>query len=144
DREIEIERRLLEDDSHARQGRRGLAVERQAEDADRPAPMRVEPRHEREERALAGAVQPQKNVEASRPDREGDVVERAPNAVGVGKPDDFERDLRLWRGRGGVRRVRLGAAPVPSEFLAWCLDRARHPSPPLLSEENAATRTIIA
>ena len=100
DRQIEVERRLLEDDAHRRQGpRRGLA---QVAAADpHGAALAVEQAGQQgEQRRLAGAVRPEQRGERARLDGEGDAVE--PEAVAITEAEIV--DLEDAPGvRGGVQ-----------------------------------------
>jgi hypothetical protein len=61
--EIKVEGGLLEDDAHARQCRRWIRSQLVVEDPDRPAPVVIEPRDQREQRRLPGAVEAEQGGE---------------------------------------------------------------------------------
>ena len=106
DREIEIERARLE--HHAQQAQRlaGLARHAMAEHVDRAVSRVVEPRDQREQRGLAGAVQPEQRGEARLRHRQADVLQRLARPIGVADAAHGERRHgRRGIGRGARRRI---------------------------------------
>ena len=91
DREIEVERARLEHHAQAAQCLAGVAADVVAEDADMPGLHAEQPRDQREQRALAGAVEAEQGGEARRRDRKTDVVERPAGAVGMADAFDRQR-----------------------------------------------------
>src|SRR5258705_1888315 len=91
DRKVEIERAWLE--HHAEQperfARRDADV--MAENADTSVLNSEQPRDQREQRALAGAVKAKQRREARRHNREIDVDEGAPRTVGMADAVDRQR-----------------------------------------------------
>ena len=73
-REIEIERARLEHDAEQPQRLAGRAADVVAENADASVLDAEQPRDQREQRALAGAVEAEQRGEARRRHREVDVV----------------------------------------------------------------------
>ena len=96
DREIEIERARLE--HHAEQPQRlaGRASDVVTEDGDAAALDSEQPRHQREQGALAGAVEAEQGGEARGRHGEIDVDQGAARAIGMADACDRERR----RGRG--------------------------------------------
>jgi hypothetical protein len=72
-----------------------------AEDADMPALDSEQPRDQREQRALAGAVQAKQRGETCRCDGEADVDQRLSRAIGMA--DAVDRQRRHLRGFGPGR-----------------------------------------
>ena len=91
DREIEVERARLE--HHAQQPQRfaGFDADVVAEDADASGLDAEQPRDQREQRALAGAVEAKQRREACRRDGEVDVDEGASHAIGMADAIDRQR-----------------------------------------------------
>ena len=91
DREIEVESARLEHHpDHAQRFTRG-AFDVMAENPDPTALDRVEARHQREQRALSGSVEPQENCEGRGRDREADVIESLASAVAMAHALDRDR-----------------------------------------------------
>ena len=84
-----------------------LAARRRAEDLDPAGPRLEQPRHELEQRALAGAVGADDREQAAGLDRDRHVLERDPLAVARG--DVAQPHVRM---RVGVRRVELACRGV--------------------------------
>ncbi len=89
--EFEIERARLKDDAKLAQRCAGLAHDVMAEDLDLAVARGIEPRDQREQRALARAVQSKQHREAAGRDGKADVVERLARAIGVADVSDRER-----------------------------------------------------
>jgi len=92
DRQIKVERARLEYDAEQTQRRTRLAPHIMTKDADASGADRIEPGDQREQRALAGAIQPKQRDEAPGRDRERHIVERLARAVEVA--DAFDRKRR--------------------------------------------------
>ena len=88
DGEIEIERARLKDHAETAQRLRRFARDIEAEHGDRAALCGVEPRDEREQRRLAGAVEPKQHGESPLLHVEADIVECAPLAIGMAAMGD--------------------------------------------------------
>src|SRR6185312_10799203 len=108
--EIEVERRLLEHGADAGQRLRRLLLDLEAEDADRAAAVIVEPRDQREQRGLAGAVQPEQRHALAALDGERHLVQHLAAGESVAYAGDGERRpaLRCYR---RVHRLPVMAAP---------------------------------
>ena len=99
DRERPVHELGLGDVCHAP----GLATRRRAEDLDPAGPRLEEPRHELEQRALAGAVGPDDGEQAARLDRDRDVLQRG--AVAVARRDVAQPHVRVGVGMRRVERA---------------------------------------
>jgi hypothetical protein len=104
DREIEVERAGLE--HHAQQTQRlaGRRTDVVAKNADASGLNSEQPRNQREQRALAGAIEAKQRREACRHDREADVDQSAPWSIGMADAVDRQRGHRCRIAPGtGVR-----------------------------------------
>src|SRR5260370_23132636 len=90
DREVEIQGRLLEHDSHLSQALQHPLADIHPKNADRALALSIEPGGEREERRLPGAVQPEEHGKITGCDRERDVLQYPPRAEPVPEPLDRE------------------------------------------------------
>src|SRR6185436_7670336 len=97
-REVEIERAGLKHHPEQPQCFARCPRDVMAEDADMSALDSEQPRDQREERALAGAVQAEQRGEACRGDGEADVDQRLSRAIGMA--DAVDRQCRYLRGFG--------------------------------------------
>src|SRR5712664_1816056 len=137
DREIEVERARLE--HHAQQPQRfaGLTADVVAEDADASGLDTEQPRDQREQRALAGAVEAKQRREACRRDGEVDVDEGASGAIGMADAVDRQRghfrriaaatvrlslagDGRLSCGHGCAIAMPQGSSPTWIVLITFC------------------------
>ncbi len=103
DREVGIERAALEHDAELGERRAAVARNVMAEDADRARPAGVEMGDDREQRALACAVEAEQHGEGRGLDREAYVIERLARAIGV--RDAFDRKRRRKARRDGEGRA---------------------------------------
>ena len=103
--EIEVERARLEHHAERAQRRPRLAVDRDAKDTDRAVPRVEQPRDQREQRGLAGAVQTEQRGEARLPATCRQTSSSAcARSVGVADLLDFQRR----RSRAVSAHVRRG------------------------------------
>lgn len=100
--QIEIERTGLKDDAEPAQRFARRSPDIIAEDTNSPLPGGIEVGYQRKQRALAGAVQSQKNREGRGLDGKRQVRERAPPAIRMADPLD-----RKGRRAGGSQRLGL-------------------------------------
>ena len=115
-REIEVERARLEHDAHQPQRLARLAADVMAEDADVAGLDAEQPRDQREQRALAGAVQAEQRGEARRRHGEVDIDQGAARAVGMADAADRQR-RRARRCPAGLKRP---AASGDRMLCVWC------------------------
>ena len=100
-RQIEVERARLEHDPEPPQRFARCCADVVAENADAAALNSEQPRHQREQRALAGTVEPEQGRETRRCYAEVDVDEGVAIAVAMTDADDRKRGC-LGRIRPGV------------------------------------------
>ena len=103
-RQIEIERARLEHHAQQAQCPARLARHTMTQHLDRAVPRVVEPRDQREQRGLAGAVQAEQRGEARLRHGQADVLQRLARSVGVADVAHSERRHGRCRARRGARR----------------------------------------
>jgi hypothetical protein len=110
DGEVEVQGRLLKDDADAREGGGGIAVDRGPEHLDRAATMRIEPRDEGEQGALAGAVEAEKHGEIAAIEGEADRLQRRSSAIRMAEIGYCQSRRRSRP--AGRRRRRMALLPA--------------------------------
>ncbi len=105
DGEVEIESARLEHHPEAAQRLSRMAVDVEAENADPSSARGKKPRHQREKRGLAGAVEAEQRGATPSRHREAHIVERQTIAIGVRHMLDREGGLASDVGHGASRRL---------------------------------------
>src|ERR1043166_9450314 len=124
DREIEIEGAGLEHDAEYAQCSAGLGTHVVTENADRAVAGGKQARDEREQRGLAGAIEPEQHGKARRGDRKRDLVERLP------APVEMAHAGYRKRRRARLASVHHGRAPEHGRLSHRSLIATPHGSSP--------------